>query len=140
MKDAKTFLDTNIIVYAYDVTAKRKRTIAQKIVEDLWKSGLGVLSTQVLQEFFVNVTRKLPKPIEALVARQIIGDFLQWDVVVNDGDALLRSVDIHMQYQYTFWDSLIIDAAARTGAELLLSEDLSHGQVIKGVTIQNPFL
>lgn len=139
MHGDKVFLDTNIIIYAYDVTAGRKHEIAGKVMSDLWDSGLGVLSTQVLQEFFVNVTKKIPKPLDVKLAKEIVTDLLRWDVVVNDGESILNGVEIHLQYQYSFWDSLIIEAATRCGAKLLLSEDLSDGQIINGVTIKNPF-
>lgn len=139
MTGDKVFLDTNIIVYAYDVSAAEKHEIAKKIVLDLWDSGFGVISTQVLQEFFVTITQKIPKPMDKRVARDIVSDLLKWEVVVNDGESILEAAEILFQYGYSFWDSLIIAAAMRNGAEALLSEDLAHGQTIHGVTIKNPF-
>jgi len=140
MKDDRVFLDTNVIVYAFDTTAGKRRTIARDIMVDLWDSGLGVISTQVLQEFFVSVTRKIPKSMGVSAARNIVADLLKWNVVINDGDSILGAVDILTRHGLSFWDSLIIDAAVRGGASELLSEDLSHGQTIAGVTITNPFL
>ena len=139
MQGDKVFVDTNIIIYAYDISAGRKQQMASKILSDMWDSGLGVVSTQVLQEFFVNVTTKIPKPLDIKLAQEIVTDLLTWKVVVIDGDSILSGVAIHLKYQYSFWDSLIIEAAIRGGSELLLSEDLSHGQIIQGVTIKNPF-
>ena len=139
MFDDKTFVDTNIIIYAYDAMAGAKHETAKKIFVELWQSGLGVLSTQVLQEFFVNVVQKIPKPIHVDQAEYIIKDFLTWDVVVNDDHALLEAIAIYKKYGYSFWDSLIIDAALKGGAKILLTEDLSDGQVIEGIMIQNPF-
>ena len=139
MQDDKTFLDTNILVYAYDNTAGQKYEIANRIVSDLWASGLGVLSTQVLQEFFVSVTTKIPRPMDARTAKQIVSDLLTWDVVVIDGQSVLNGVDIQVKYRYSFWDSLIIEAAFKAGSPLLLTEDLSDGQVVRSVTIRNPF-
>jgi len=139
MAGDKVFLDTNIIVYAYDVSAAEKHEIAKKIVLDLWDSGLGVISTQVLQEFFVTITQKIPKPMDKRVARDIVSDLLKWEVVVNDGESILEAAEILFQYGYSFWDSLIIAAAMKSGAEALLSENLAHGQTIDGVTIKNPF-
>jgi len=139
MTGDKVFLDTNIIVYAYDVSAAEKHEIAKKIVLDLWDSGLGVISTQVLQEFFVTITQKIPKPMDKRVARDIVSDLLKWEVVVNDGESILEAAEILFQYGYSFWDSLIIAAAMKSGAEALLSENLAHGQTIDGVTIKNPF-
>jgi len=139
MTGDKVFLDTNIIIYAYDVSAGEKHKTAKKTFLELWDSGLGVISTQVLQEFFVNVTQKIPKPLDKRVAKEIMSDLLKWDVVINDGESILEAVEILFRYGYSFWDSLIIEAAIRSGAGALLSEDLSHGQIINDVTIKNPF-
>lgn len=139
MRGDKVFLDTNIILYAYDISAGEKHQISKKIVLDLWDSGLGVISTQVLQEFFVNVTQKIPKPLDKKLARDIVSDFLKWNVVINDGESILEAVEILLRYGYSFWDSLIIEAAIRGGAGALLSEGLTHGQTINGVAIENPF-
>ncbi|MBW2005711.1 MAG: PIN domain-containing protein [Deltaproteobacteria bacterium] len=156
MKGDKVFLDTNIIIYAYDAHAGEKHRIAKKIFVELWDSGLGVISTQVLQEFFVNVTQKIPKILDKRLVKGIVSDLLKWDVVVNDGESVIEAIEILLRYDYSFWDSLIaieillrydysfwdsliIEAAIRSGAVVLLSEDLSHGQIIHGVTIKNPF-
>ena len=139
MKGDKVFLDTNIIIYAYDLSAGEKHKKAKKIFVELWDSGLGVISTQVLQEFFVNVTQKIPKTLDKRLAKDIVSDLLKWDVVVNDGESILEAVEILFKYGYSFWDSLIIEAAMRSGSEVLLSEDLTHGQIINGLTINNPF-
>ena len=140
MRGDKVFLDTNIIIYAYDVSAKKKQEIAKKIMIDLWDSGLGLISTQVLQEFFINVTRKIPKPLDVNLAKEIVEDLLKWDIVVNDGESILEAIEIHLQHKYSFWDSMIIQAAIRSGAALLLTEDLPDGKIIHGVTIKNPFI
>jgi len=98
-----------------------------------------VISTQVLQEFFVNVTQKIPKTLDKRLAKDIVSDLLKWDVVVNDGESIIEAIEILSRYGYSFWDSLIIEAAIRSGAVVLLSEDLTHGQIINGLTIKNPF-
>lgn len=139
MPEDKTFIDTNIIIYAYDVTAGRKHTTAGTILADLWKSGLGVISTQVLQEFFVNVVQKIPKPIDKQQAKEIVQDLLKWHVVVNTGEGIIEAIDIHLKFGYSFWDSMIIEAAIKGGAAILISEDFQDGQVVSGVTIKNPF-
>lgn len=139
MKGDKIFLDTNIIIYAYDVGAGEKHNIAKKVFVELWDSGLGVISTQVLQEFFVNVTQKMPKTLDKRLTKDIVSDLLKWNVVVNDGESIVEAIEILLRYGYSFRDSLIIEAAMRGGATVLLSEDLSYGQVIHGVTIKNPF-
>ncbi len=139
MPEDKTFIDTNIIIYAYDVTAGKKQKTAGNILTDLWNSGLGVISTQVLQEFFVNVVQKIPKPIDKQQAKEIVRDFLKWHVVVNTGDSIIEAIDICLKFGYSFWDSMIIEAAITGGAAVLISEDLQDGQVISGVTLRNPF-
>ncbi len=139
MPEDKVFIDTNIIIYAYDLTAGKKHETARLIITDLWDSGLGVISTQVLQEFFVNVVQKIPKPIDKQQAKEIVRDFLKWHVVVNTGDSIIDATDICLRFGYSFWDSMIIEAAIKGGATVLISEDLQDGQNVSGVTIKNPF-
>ena len=139
MKGDKVFVDTNIIIYAYTVSAEEKHKIAMKIMEDLWISGLGVLSTQVLQEFFAVATRNIPKPLDIKSAKEIVEDFLKWDVVINDGESILEAIEMHEKHKYSFWDSMIIAAAIKGGCSTLLSEDLIDGQTIDGIEIKNPF-
>lgn len=140
MSGNKVFLDTNIIIYAYDISAGSKHEIARKIIIDLWESALGIISTQVLQEFFIIVTRKIPKPLDISSAKKIIENLLVWDVIINDGESILDAIDIQTKYNYTFWDSMIIQSAIRGGAELLLTEDLAEGKKVNGVMIKNPFV
>jgi predicted nucleic acid-binding protein len=139
MSEDKIFIDTNIIIYAYDVTAGNKHKVARNILTELWNSGMGVISTQVLQEFFVNAIQKIPRPIDKKLAKEIVRDFLKWNVVVSNGDSILDAIDICVKYGYSFWDSMIIEAAIKGGAAVLMSEDLQDGQVISGVIIRNPF-
>lgn len=139
MKEDKVFLDTNILVYAYDISSGRRHDIAGNIVADLWNLRTGVLSIQVLQEFFINVTKKIPKPLDIKTARDIIRDLLLWEVVDNDGELMLAAMDVQMKYRYAFWDSLIIAAAIKSDASTLLTEDLNNGQIIEGVVMKNPF-
>ena len=139
MPGDRCFLDTSILVYAFDVSAGQKHEVAKRIVIDLWDTKDGILSTQVLQEFFVSVTRKIPKPMDAGLAREIVSDFFKWDIVINDETSLLEAIDIHIRYNYSFWDSLLVQAAIRSGAALLLTEDLTDSQRINGLSIKNPF-
>ena len=139
MNDDKFFIDTNILIYAYDASAGEKHANAARIVSELWLSGRGVLSTQVLQEFFVSVTRKIPKPINDHLAASIVRDLLRWELVVNDGDSILEAVSLVSRYRFSFWDSLIIQAALKSSCSILLSEDLTDGQVIESTRIRNPF-
>ena len=139
MPEDKTFIDTNIIIYAYDATAGKKHETARTIITDLWDSGLGVISTQVLQEFFVIVVQKIPKPLDQQQAKEIVRDFLKWHLVVNTGDSIIDAIDICIRFGYSFWDSMTLEAAIKGGATVLISEDLQDGQEISGVTIKNPF-
>ncbi|MEW6213827.1 MAG: PIN domain-containing protein [Nitrospirota bacterium] len=139
MKEGKVFVDTNIIVYAYDASAGEKHSKALEIMKDLWGSGHGITSTQVLQEFFVSVTGKIAKPLDVITAKEIVKDFLKWKIVVVDGEIILEAIDIHNERKYSFWDSLIISSAIAGGAGTLLSEDLSDKHKIKGIVIKNPF-
>lgn len=93
-----------------------------------------------MQEFFTTVTKKIPKPLGIKTTRDIVRDFLLWEVVDNDGELMLAAMDVQMKYSYTFWDSLIIAAAIKSGASTLLTEDLNNGQVIESIMIKNPFV
>ena len=139
MSEAKVFLDSNVLVYAHDVSAGAKNETAREIVGDLWNQRNGALSTQVVQEFFVTVTRKLPQSMDMAVAQRVISDLLKWHVVVNDGQSILDAIELMKRYKFSFRDCLIVQAALHSGAELLLSEDLSSGQKIGSMTIENPF-
>jgi predicted nucleic acid-binding protein len=139
MTENRTFIDTNIIVYAYDVTAGEKHETAKKLLMGMWRSGLGLVSTQVLQELYVTLTRKIPRPVKPAQAAEIVQDMLTWDVVVNDGATILEAAALEAKEKLSFWDALIVVAAARGGAQTLLSEDLSDGRAIAGVRIVNPF-
>jgi predicted nucleic acid-binding protein len=140
MDENKSFVDTNVIVYAYDLTAGEKHSRAKKAVLDLWRSGRGLISTQILQELHVTLTRKIPHPLKIAPAKEIIEDMLTWDVVVNDGESILQAISLESQEKLSFWDALVVAAAARGGAGILLSEDLPAGRTIAGVRIVNPFL
>ena len=98
-----------------------------------------MISTQVLQEFFVNVVQKIPRPMDILQAKEIVRDLLKWRVVVNTGDSVIDAIDICLKYGYSFCDSMIIEAAIKGGTTVLMSEDLQDGQTVSGVTIKNPF-
>lgn len=135
----RVFVDTNIFVYACDIESGEKHKISIEILKDLWISGCGVISTQVLQEFFATVTKKITRPLDVKTARGIVNDLLKWRLVTHNGDSILDAIDIHSRYNYSFCDSMIIESAARGGASLLCSEDLADGQIIQGVAIRNPF-
>lgn len=135
----KTFVDTNILVYAHDSDAGDKYLKARDAVKSLWDDGNGALSTQVLQEFYITVRRKIQRPLTPSQARGIIEGYLVWDVVQNNPASILRASEIEERYQLSFWDALIVCAAAAVNATRILTEDLNHGQLIEGVRIVNPF-
>ena len=136
----RIFVDTNILVYAHDLDAGPKRKIAVAIMEELWEQEMGVISTQVLQEFYVTVTRKISTPLSRATTRGIIEDYLYWQVEQNSPATILSASEIEERYMLSFWDSLIIAAASNANASKILTEDLNHGQVIAGILIENPFV
>jgi predicted nucleic acid-binding protein len=140
MTGNKNFVDTNVLVYAYDVTAGEKHAVARDILIGLWRSGGGLVSTQILQELYVTLTRKIPRPLRSAEAREIIEDISAWVVIVNDGTSILEAIGLESREKLSFWDALVVVAAARGGAELLLSEDLPNGRIFDGVKVSNPFL
>jgi predicted nucleic acid-binding protein len=132
------FVDTSILMYAHDTAAGDKHARAKALVEDLWQNRAGVVSTQVLQELAVNLRRKAKKPIDAKATREVVSDYLAWQVVVNGGDSILEALDLESRYQISFCDALVIQAAEAAGAEILYSEDLSDGQRYGTVRVKNP--
>lgn len=136
----KSFVDTNILVYAYDRGAGRKHDRARSVVERLWNDGNGVISTQVLQELYVNVRRKAKQPISIEQSRALITDYLAWNPVVNDGASVLAAIDIEKRHKISFWDAMIVAAAQKSGASLLLSEDFNNGQRFGSLKVLNPLV
>jgi predicted nucleic acid-binding protein len=134
----KYFVDTNILMYAHDTSAGEKHDRAKTLVEELWRDRTGVVSTQVLQELSVNLRKKVRRPLDAKATRDIVADYLTWQVIVNGGESILEAIDLESRYQILFWDALVIQAAQLSGAEILYSEDLSDGQKYGSVTVINP--
>ena len=134
------FVDTNILMYAHDTAAGAKHESARALVEELWRDRSGVVSTQVLQELAVNLRRKAGRPLQAKATREIVSDYLSWQVVVNGGDSILEALDLQERYQISFWDALVVQAAQSCGAEVLYSEDLSDGQRYGSVRVVNPLI
>jgi predicted nucleic acid-binding protein len=133
------FVDTNILVYAYDHSAGNKHPIAAQLVRDCWENETGCLSIQVLQEFFVNVTRKIARPLDLRSARQLVADLAQWRIQTPEVNDILQAIDFQERYQLSFWDAMVLQSAVRLGCKQLLSEDLNHGQVYGNVQVVNPF-
>jgi predicted nucleic acid-binding protein len=136
---ALRFVDTNILIYAHDRDAGIKHDKARQILTDLWNQEKGCLSVQVLQEFFVNVTKKIPQPLPTAVAREVMRIYLPWVRTVSDGEMVVRASEIADAWQTSFWDGMIIAAAERSGASEIFTEDLQSGQRIAGLIVINPF-
>src|SRR4051794_39594466 len=134
----KTFVDTNILIYAHDAHAGTKQATARDVLRDLWARRAGVLSTQVLQEFYVNVTRKIATPLPKPSARAVVDSYTVWCIDTTPAE-IAAAFRIENEAGIGFWDALIVAAARRAGADRILSEDLNPGQIIAGVRIENPF-
>lgn len=135
----KCFVDTNILVYAHDRTAGARHTRASALIEQLWDSGSGVLSTQVLQELCISLQRKLSRPLSAGETRRLVQPYLSWEVVVNSPQAALDALEVSARYKVSYWDGLVLQAADFAGANVLYSEGFSHGQRYGAVRVVNPF-
>lgn len=137
--NGKAFVDTNVLIYAHDADAGHKHDVARAVLRELWESRTGVLSTQVLQEFYVNATRKIRTPLGRPEARAIVDAYAAWCVEGLTPLDLARAFQLEDFAQLGFWDALIVAVAIRSGARRVLSEDLNGGQIINGVMIENPF-
>ena len=136
----RVFVDTNVLIYAHDLDAGSKHDRAAAILSDLWENENGIVSVQVLQEFYVNVTRKISAALTPALARGVIRNYLAWQIAPNDPSTVLSASEIAERNHISFWDALIVASASNAGADRILSEDLNHGQMIEGVVIENPFL
>ena len=137
---AERFIDTNVLVYAYDSGEPVKQARAQKILVEGLRDETTALSAQVLGEFFVVVTRCIQNPMTAADARQVISALSRMPVQDIDRLLVADAIDIHQAAGISYWDALIIAAARRIGCGSVLTEDLNHGQTIEGIRIENPFL
>jgi predicted nucleic acid-binding protein len=136
----KVFVDSNVLIYAHDEDAGAKQQQAAQRLAELWENGLGRLSTQVLQEFYVNVTQKIRMPLTQSAAREVIRNYALWVESAITPSTVVRASEISEAWKVAFWDGMIFAAAEQDHAEQLLSEDLTHGQIIAGIKIINPFL
>jgi predicted nucleic acid-binding protein len=135
----RSFVDTNVLIYAHDPTAGAKHLRANELVRQLWETGTGVISTQVLQELCVNLRRRNRPPLPIEKVRFVVEAYLGWVIVVNGAPAVLQGLDIESRHNISFWDALILNAAEEAGCEVLYSEDLSAGQHYGSVLVINPF-
>jgi predicted nucleic acid-binding protein len=134
----RCFVDTNILVYGHDDSAGVKHDRALRIIDELWSSRCGVLSTQVLQEFCVAVKR-LNRSYPTEYLQQLVRELSSWEVVVSTSDSILSALGMESRYQISFWDALIVHAAQLSCADVLYTEDLNDGQVFGTVRVVNPF-
>ena len=137
--EPRTFIDTNVLVYAHDASEPARQPLARAVLEQLWTSRTGVLSTQVLQEFYAVATSLQKLSMSPSEAREIIELYSAWPVIVLEPTLILTASRLHEQRSVAWWDALIIEAARVAGAERILSEDLQDGQEFEGVRIENPF-
>lgn len=135
----RTFFDTNILVYMFDADYAVKKERACAVFEAEASAGRAVLSTQVLQEFYVAVTRKLSTPLAPETAEAVVRDLSLLPVVPVDTDRILAAIHRSRTLGFSFWDVLIVETALASGADRLLTEDLQHGQTIEGLRVENPF-
>lgn len=132
-----TFLDSNVLLYCDDSASPAKRQKALDIVLQHKRNGTGAVSLQVLQEYFVNVTRKFG--LDPALAREKVEVYSRFRLVEPSVADVLAAIDLHRLHSFSFWDALVIRCAQQSGSRVLLSEDMQHGQVVDGVRIVNPF-
>ncbi|MGB8916021.1 MAG: PIN domain-containing protein [Candidatus Sulfotelmatobacter sp.] len=134
---ARSFFDTNVLLYADDKAAPAKQKRALALVAEHRRAGTGVVSMQVLQEYFVAVTRKLR--VDAAIARRKVELLAEFDVAAPELADILAAIDLHRLHGFSFWDALVVRSAKQSGCPVLFSEDMQHGREIDGVRIVNPF-
>ena len=135
----REFVDANVLVYAFDSSAGHKRQVARQLLERLWETSTGCLSIQVLQEFFVTVTRKVAKPLPVEDATARVREFTTWSVFTPTAADVMAAIGLHTQVRIGFWDAMLVLAAAESGCDVLWTEDLTNGQLVRGVRIRDPF-
>jgi predicted nucleic acid-binding protein len=140
MSGNRQFVDTNVLVYAHDTSAGSKQERARALLEQLWDTRDGCLSVQILQEFFVTTTRKIPKPLDVPAAARIVDDLAHWHVHAPAAADVLAAIGIHQRTGASFWDAMILRSAKELGCQTLHSEDLNPGGQYENVQVRNPFL
>lgn len=133
------FVDTNVLLYAYDRGKPHKQTKAVALLKKLWQEGSGALSVQVLQEFYVNVTRKLPQPLKTKEAEAVVTDYGAWKVYAPRFVDVIKAIQLQQIHPLSFWDAMIVHSARTLGCHILWSEDLNSGQRFGSLEVRNPF-
>lgn len=139
VESEREFIDANILIYAHDVSAGVKHTTAKELVQHIWETGNGCLSIQVLQEFYVIITKKVAHPISPDVAAEMIGDLRFWRINSPTIEDVLGAIDLQKRFRLSFWDAMIIQAATSMDCRILWSEDLANDQQYGAVRVKNPF-
>ncbi len=139
MIPGRTFVDTNVLAYAHDRSETRKHPLARALLETLWETRTGALSTQVLQEFYIVATRKFSPPMSRGAAREVVALYGEWPIVHVDTHLILAASELEERHRISFWDALIVEAARRAGATRLATEDLQTGRSFGDVRIEDPF-
>jgi len=135
----KVFFDTNILVYAFDKNEAQKSPIAKRLISEYGSTGKLTLSTQVLQEFYVTVTRMSRSLLSKEAAEDIVADLAEFPLVQVDKTIITLAMKRHQSGEFSFWDSMIVESALQSGCDVLLSEDMQDGRKIGSLTISNPF-
>jgi predicted nucleic acid-binding protein len=138
-RDPWVFVDTNVLVYAFDRSAGEKRDRARSLVNRLWADMRGCISVQVLQEFYVTATQKVQKPLEPDMAAKIVRDLSYWQVHAPVAEDILGAIALQQRRRTSFWDAMILWSAQQLGCSAIWSEDLNEGQSYDGVRVLNPF-
>lgn len=136
----RRFVDTNLFVYAYDSSAGRKRDVARDLISGLWDSREGCASVQVLQELFVNITRKVPETLSVRDAATLVEDLSAWTIHTPGPRDVLSAIEFHERMDVSFWDAMVLTSARSLGCQVLYSEDLNAGQSYDGVRVENPLV
>jgi len=134
----KCFVDSNILLYAHDTSTGVKHGLAKALLEKLWQSGTGVVSTQILQEVCVNLRKKARNPLTIDEVRRVVQDYFAWEVVTNTRETILQALDIELRYKVSFWDAMVVQAAENAGCSILYSEDFNDQQHFGLVRVINP--
>lgn len=139
-EEPRQFVDTNVLVYAHDRSAGVKQERALDLLRELWRSRLGCMSIQVLQEFYVNITRKVPHTLRSEEAQRVVAALSSWHVHRPSAEEVLDAIVMERRYQISFWDAMILRSASALGCPIVWSEDLNAGQQYGKVEVRNPFL
>ena len=134
------FVDTNVLLYAYDVAAGERHDRARELVGALGRTRTGALSVQILQEFYVNAVRKIAEPLSADSARERLRVFARWTVHSPLASDVVAATEIAERHTLPFWDAMVVRSAGQLGCGVIWSEDLNAGQRIDGVQIRSPFV